>query len=189
MATSLIFGKRTFSKIAARRLEMRNRLWPDIQPNSLWDRKKKVGFTTVPRAMPIVLGIMDDMAKGRPVSRTYLDLWCHTFDDAFVIITKPREHAFSSGFSGQRAIAAWAARVRLLKELKFIDIAPGSSGELNYVLIWNPFEVLKAHHDTKTPGLTEQSWNSLHQRLIDVGADDLTEVAVASDTVVTTATA
>ncbi len=176
MASPLVFGKRTISKVAAKKLEIRNKLWPSLNPARLWDRKTKVGFVTIPRALPLVLGIMDDMAKNQPVSRTYFDLWCHAYDDAFVIIAKPLEHAFASGFSGQRALASWSARVKLLVELKFIDVKPGASGPLHYVLIWNPFEVIKQHHEAGTPGLTEQSWNSLQQRLIDVGANDLTEV-------------
>lgn len=179
MVTPIIFGKRTRSKIAARKLQMRTKLWPDLDPKRLWDRKEKVGFVTIPRALPLVMGIMDDMTNGRPVSRVYLDFWCRAYDDSFVIITKPKEHAFASGFTGQRAEGAWATRVRLLQKLGFIDVKPGSSGQLNYVLIWNPFEVLKQHRAAHTAGLREDTWNALQQRLIEVGADDLDEVVVA----------
>ena len=32
--------------------------------------------------MPLILSMMDDLSKGQPVSSTYLELWCRTFDES-----------------------------------------------------------------------------------------------------------
>ena len=90
-------------KIANRKLQLRQKLWPEVLDEDLWFHKTSLGWLTVPRAMPIILRTMDMLApKGKPVSATYLDLWCRTFDDSFVIVSKPREMAYFAGFSGER---------------------------------------------------------------------------------------
>ncbi len=180
MIAPINLNKKPRSKVAARKLQMREKLWPAVDPKFLWNRSDRVGFVTIPRVMPLLMGIMDDMTDGRPVSSSYLDLWCHSYDDSFVIVTKPREHAFSAGFTGQRAEGTWTARMRLLADLKFIEIKPGPSGPINYVLIWNPFVILKYHRAEHTSGLREENWNALEQRMIEVGADDLNETEAAS---------
>src|SRR5439155_1306852 len=81
-------------KIAKRQLELRNRLWPDMADAKatqewLWSRHTHDGFTTLPKCMPLIMSIMDDLAKGQPVSSTYFELWCRTFDENFVTLSKP----------------------------------------------------------------------------------------------------
>src|SRR5262249_3715994 len=80
--------------IGQKQLALRNKLWPSIKDDKLWLRKTKTGFTTVPRTMPLIMEIMDAMSKGKPVSTTYLELWCRAFDECFVTLNKPREMAF-----------------------------------------------------------------------------------------------
>src|SRR5262245_6133245 len=103
-------------KIAKRQLELRERLWPGVEETDLWSRTLYNGFTTMPKAMPLMLSIMDDLANGQPVSGTYLELWCRTFDESFVTLSKPREMAFHSGFTSQRGERTWKARLKILDE-------------------------------------------------------------------------
>src|SRR5262245_53110390 len=107
-------GRRRLRKYIERQLNLRARLWPDVTEDDLWVRTERDGFSTIPRTMTLVLDIMDDMANGQPVSSTYLELWCRGFDECFVTLSKPREVAFHSGFTGQRAERTWAGRMRLL---------------------------------------------------------------------------
>src|SRR5207302_3113672 len=127
-------------RIAKRQLDLRNRLWPHATQDWLWSRHTHDGFTTLPKAMPLILSIMDDMAKGQPVSGTYLELWCRTFDENFVTLSKPREIAFHSGFDGQRGERTWRGRLTLLAKLSFIDLKEGPSGPASYALIYNPYK-------------------------------------------------
>jgi hypothetical protein len=160
-------------KIAKRQLELRNRLWPDITQDWLWTRQTHNGFTTLPKAMPLMLGIMDDMAKGQPVSGTYLELWCRTFDENFVTLSKPREIAFHSGFTGQRAERTWRGRLKILSDLYFIRLSEGPSGPASYALILNPYKVIQHHHQHKTPGLRVDKFNALMERAADIGDESL----------------
>jgi hypothetical protein len=160
-------------KIARRQLELRERLWPGTPQEWLWTRQTHDGFTTLPKAMPLMMGIMDDLAKGQPVSSTYLELWCRTFDENFVTLSKPREIAFHSGFDGQRAERTWRARLNILAGLNFIGLKEGPSGPASYALIYNPYKVIQYHHQQKTPGLRADKYNALMERALEVGDESL----------------
>src|SRR5580698_9738708 len=103
--------------IAQRQLELRNQLWPALQVEELWTRQTHDGFTTLPKAMPLMMSIMDDLADGQPVSTTFLELWCRAYDECFVTLSKSRDLAFHSGFFGQRAERTWKARLQILEKL------------------------------------------------------------------------
>jgi len=163
---------RAVNAIAQKQLDQRNALWPGVEPY-LWNRKANKGFTTIPKTMPLVLQIMDEMSKGKPLSSTYLGLWCATWDNSFVNITKAQEMATAAGFSGQRAEYTWIGRMKLLQDLTFIDIKPGKSGPISHVIIYNPHLVIRHHHETKTPGLLEATYNILLDRALEIGAKDM----------------
>lgn len=167
---------RALNAIAERQIAQRNALWPDAEPR-LWDRKANKGFATIPKTMPLVLQIMDEMSKGKPLSSTYLGLWCATWDNSFINIARPQEMAHAAGFSGQRAEYTWSGRMKLLDELDFIDIKPGKSGPISHVIIFNPHLVIRAHYNKKRPGLVEATYNMLLDRALEVGAKDMTEGA------------
>lgn len=167
MATA---GKSQISKIAQKQLLLRSSLWPDVEESKLWDRKRSDGWLSIPRAIPLLAQIMDNLSKGKPVSSTYLDLWCRTYDNSFVIASKQREMAYFSGFTGERAIRTWATRMRILEKLGFIDIKEGPHGPISYVLIFNPYRAVKPHLVSNS-GFA----NALIERMIEIGAKDLDE--------------
>lgn len=124
--------------------------------------------------MPIILSIMDDLAKGQPVSMTYLELWCRSFDEVFVVLSKPQATAFHAGFSGQRAERTWRTRLKLLEDLRFILLKEGPSGPSSYALILNPYKVIEHHHQQKHFGLRADKWNALIERMSEIGDESLT---------------
>jgi hypothetical protein len=164
---------REASAIAKKQQALRDLHWPGMEA-WLWNRKAHRGFTTIPKTMPLILKIMDEMTKGAPVSSTYLSLWCNTWDNNFVVLNKPGELAHASGFGGQRGEHTWATRIKKLQELEFIDVAAGRSGPLGHAIIWNPHYILRWHHHIKTPGLTATSYNALIETALEVGASDMT---------------
>lgn len=168
----MVAKKSASQKIAKKKLDLRQELWPEVTDDMLWNRKKKTGFTTIPRTMAYIIQIMDSLASGKPPGRTYLTLWCHTFDENMVTITNPRAMAFESGFTGQRAEATWSGRMKTLVELGFIDAAPGASGNFNYVLIFNPYNAIKKLKDNGAV-IPLDIYNALRERTKDIGATDL----------------
>jgi hypothetical protein len=158
--------------ILKRQLDTRQKLWPGIENDRLWYRRDRDGFASVPRTMPLMMNIMDDLSgKGFPVGQTYLEMWCRLFDECFLTLNRPEELAFHSGFFGQRAVRTWRERVRRLANLKFIDIKSGPMGELSYALFWNPYHVIREHH---AQGMVQESkWSALVVRANEIGSTDI----------------
>ena len=115
---------------------------------------------------------MDRLSKGKPLSATYLELWCRMYDECFVSL-KPREMAFHAGFSGQRAEQTWSERMKILQKLGFIEIQPGPEGDLSYAVVLNPYKSVKRHFKARTVGLDKAAFNALLQRTSEIGAKDL----------------
>jgi hypothetical protein len=168
-------NKNRFSKIARQKLALRDSLWPKLDEETLWMREKSDDWLSVPRAMPLLQQIMDNLSKGKPVSATYFDLWCRTYDDSFIIANKSREMAFFSGFTGERAERTWASRMHILADLGFIDIKEGPNGPISYVLILNPYHVVNRH--VELGNINAATFNALKQRMIEIGAQDLDEAS------------
>ena len=159
------------SKILSRNLDLRKEFWPDINSESLWNRKQKDGFTTMPRPMPQILQIMDNLAhKGKPVSQTYLSLWCRVFDESLVIIKNEKEMASEAGFTGQRAVTTWHSRMKTLIDLGFIEANTGPAGKYQYVLILNPYIVIKKLKKEKR--IPSELSIALFSRAQEVGAEN-----------------
>jgi len=81
--------------------------------------------------------------------------------------------AFYSGFGGERAERTWGSRVEILRQHGFIDVLPGSNGPISYILIFNPYVVLRTLHGEGK--LSDGPFNALRQRMIEIGAQDLDE--------------
>jgi hypothetical protein len=125
--------------------------------------------------MPLIFQIMDRLSNGKPVSSTYFDIWCRAYDECFVVLNRHQEMAFGAGFSGQRAEQTWQSRVGILAKWGFIDIKPGPSGPLSYAIVLNPYKVIEWHYGKQKPLITEELYNALLARAIEIGANDLTE--------------
>lgn len=160
------------SKMSKRTLDLREQLWPKLDKTTLWNRKTAKGFTTLPRTMPHILEIMDDLAgKGTPVSKVYLSLWCRVFDEALLDIKNYKDLAFEAGFNGQRAVTMWKQRMASLVELGFILSEAGSGGKYDYILLLNPYPIIKKHYDTKD--VQKYKYIILYNRAQEIGAIDL----------------
>ncbi|MFJ1259031.1 hypothetical protein [Cupriavidus sp. CuC1] len=163
--------KKAPRKAGEKRKYLRDHMWPDVPESKLWLRSKRVGFTTLPRTMPLISRILNLLSeKGFPLSDTYLTLWCWVFDEAFIEIRNPREFAFESGFGGPRAEATWKGRMKRLEDLGFIRSRSGPSGEFAYVLLLNPIQVIDGIYKTRPH---DHYYDTLLSRLVQVGADDL----------------
>lgn len=157
--------------ILDRQLKVRATLWPDVSDNMLWDG---TGFAMVPRTMPLMMDIMDELAgKGLPVGHTYLEMWCRLLEEKFLTLNHA-EMAFHAGFTGQRAVRTWKERVNKLVELGFINAKPGPLGELSYAIFLNPYHVIKRAHLAKQ--VPEAKWQALVIRALEIKALDLDEI-------------
>lgn len=160
--------------ILQRQLEARARLWPELTPQMLWTNKHG-GWVSVPRLMPLMMSIMDDLSgKGFPVSRTYLEMWSRLMDEGFLTLNRPEEMAFHAGFEGQRALRTWKDRVQRLAELGFIGVKSGPLGDLSYAVFYNPYHVIKRAY--LKGEVQENKWQSLVIRANEVGVFDFDDI-------------
>ena len=154
--------------------DLRAKLWSEVHFESqLWHRKRSDGFVTIPRTLPLIIGIIDDLTKGAPAGITYAELWCRSFDEMYVSLSRARELAFHSGFIGQRAERTWAEKIRRLAELGFISVKEGQAGPLSHALILNPYLVIKKLKESGNTGVSNEKYNALVERAIEIGAKDL----------------
>lgn len=161
--------------ILKRQLEARAKIWPDVTNQMLWDRTERDGFSTIPRAFPLIMNIMDGLSeKGFPIGQTYLEMWCRLYDELFLTLNRPEEMAFYAGFTGQRAARTWKDRVKRLHDLGFIGLKSGPLGEMSYAVFFNPYHVIKRAY---LKGLVaEDKYRALVIRANEIGAFDLDDI-------------
>lgn len=161
--------------ILARQLEARAKIWPEITNHMLWDRTERDGFATVPRAMPLIMNIMDGLSdKGFPVGQTYIEMWCRLYDELFLTLNRPEEMAFYAGFTGQRAVRTWKDRVKRLADLGFINLKSGPLGDMSYAVFFNPYHIIKRSY--VRGDVPEDKYRALVIRANEIGAFDLDDI-------------
>ena len=161
--------------ILARQLEARAKIWPDVTNLMLWDRNERDGFSTVPRAMPLIMNIMDGLSdKGFPVGQTYLELWCRLYDELFLTLNRPEEMAFYAGFTGQRAVRTWKDRVKRLADLGFVDVKSAPLRDMSYATFSTPYHVTKPAY--LKGDVQEDKYRALVIRANEIGAFDLDDI-------------
>ncbi|GAA5167518.1 hypothetical protein [Viridibacterium curvum] len=162
-------------------LKMRAHLWPGLDEKRLWLRtdKTRKGFTTMPRTMALIVNLIDDISKqvtsGKavPAGKAYLVLWCRVFDEGFVKIDNEAAAALEAGYAGERNVTTWRQHLAVLRDLGFIDCKNGPAGPYQYILLYNPYQVIK---NLNAKNMIQQgAYTALFQRAIDVRATDLTE--------------
>lgn len=169
------------NKAKENNLKMRKHLWPDLKDSALWLREDvtRKGYTTMPRTIPLFVNLINDVSKhvtgGKsvPAGKSYLVLWCRVFDEGFLKIDSEAVAALEAGYAGERNVTTWREHLRVLKELGFIDCKEGPAGPFHYILIFNPYHVVKV---LNAKGLIQQAaYTALFQRATDIGATDLVE--------------
>jgi hypothetical protein len=161
-------------KPSARQLK-RDRYWPDSE-RRLWHRKTSDGYTTLPKTMPLILEIMERVEKGGPaLSRTYLALWCNTWDDSYVEVKSEDQLAFEAGFAQPnlaRRRLEWRKRMQQLEALAFIETRKADLA-YQHVILWNPHEAVTVLLDKYPERIGDALKNALLDKATDIGAKDL----------------
>lgn len=161
-------------RISAKNIALREKLWPDLVHDEIWHHKDYDGFLSIPRTMPIILNIINDLTKGKPAGSTYFALWCMTFPkEMYVSLLNADDLAYFAGFTGQRAVRQWRDRMNSLADLGFVRVAEGARGKLSHAAIPNPHFVVRRLYKQKTPGLTQAAFNTLWERANEIGATDI----------------
>jgi len=154
--------------MAERAKEQMGIQFPNHPDELLWHRSQNDGYSTIPRTLPIAMQAIDAQSKGQPAGHTLLCLWIRAPDYPFLMIEAPATLAAETGFEGERAIDTWRRRMRLLRDLGFIEARKGASGDFHYVLLLNPnVAVEKLRRENKVQDFL---YGRFRDRLIDIGA-------------------
>jgi hypothetical protein len=160
------------SKAQEATIKMRQLLFPWASDENLWVRTKNDGYTTMPRTMPLLMNLINDMSKsvsdGKsiPAGKAYLALWCRVFDEGMVKIDNEAAAAVEAGYTGERNVTTWREHMRVLKDLDFIAYEEGPSSPCQYILIRNPYNVLRERKDQ----IQKATYTAICQRAIEIGA-------------------
>jgi hypothetical protein len=113
--------------------------------------------------------LIDDLGgKGMNSSRVYFDLWGRAFDESFVEVWDEEAFAFSSGFcSPGRNVRSWRERVKRLKDLGFVEVAPNGSRKFGYILLPDPNKVVRQLY--KEGRVPAPWWGAYTKRLSEIG--------------------
>jgi hypothetical protein len=174
-------ARKRLSKAKENSLKMRKHLWPKVQDSDLWLRQDltKKGYTTLPRTMPLLINLINDISKhvtnGKsvPAGKAYLVLWCRVFDEGYLKIDSEAGAAMEAGYEGERNVTTWREHLRVLIELGFIDGKKGPAGPYQHILIFNPYIAVKALY--KKEWVQQSTYTALFQRTAEIGASDLDE--------------
>lgn len=149
-----------------RRINLRNKIWPEVKDEDLWNRSEFTGFTTIPRTLSLTMRVIDSLDK-KSASRVYFDLWCRSFDDYVIEIKDEFECAYSAGYDGQRAVRSWRERVDVLDRFGFTKSHKAPHGAFRLILILDPHSVIEELYDKDL--VEEEPWLALQTLMITIG--------------------
>jgi hypothetical protein len=170
--------------IRSRDHALRDSLFEDAEAR-LWDRSRFHGFATIPKTIPYVCRILDELSKGQPLASTYLALWCATWDDAFIKLGRMPDLAFAAGFSGQRGVRTFQDRVRRLADLGFVEVAPAGLNALGLAFLPNPhIQIMRLYAakmsttgdpvlKLKAAGMQAATYNAFIERAQEIDCTDI----------------
>lgn len=159
------------SKVATRRLQLRESLWPGCEP-LLWHRRKEDGWSTIPRTLPLVMVLIDLLKPGLDASRVYLELWCRQSDDSFVPVEDEEVLAYACGYmTPGRNVRSLRERLDLLAKLGFIETKPNGSRKYGFVLLLHPHHVAKKIREgNSNPEIHDKWWGAFVKRASEIGS-------------------
>lgn len=166
-------GKRKRKPHADTARQYRQLHFSGVKDEDLWDRARG-GWASLPRPVGLIANLVIKEAhktKYRTSSAagtTYTTLWLHYQDHGMARIESETDAALESGYGGERGITTFRRHLRTLKELGFIDYVEETRGRVKWVLLHNPYKVVKQLH---ADGLIErQTYSTTLERAAAVGA-------------------
>jgi len=154
-----------------RRKELRDSIWSDAS-DVAWSRHGGTkGFTTIPRLLALTTSLFRQASKQGDPSSVYWDLWCRTYDEGFVRVENELECAFSSGYTGARAVRTWRERMDQLEDWGFIRIEASGNEPYANVLIVNPLLAAARANKSGRPKPPAGWWNAFKERAAKIKAD------------------
>ncbi|MBX9910280.1 MAG: hypothetical protein K2Z25_16385 [Beijerinckiaceae bacterium] len=142
--------------------------------NRLWQPLPSVGFVMIPKTLPFIVRILDEITKGKPVGRAYSVLWTFCWNnDAFIKMSRAKDIAYACGYTGPRGVRLLIERLVKLRELGMIETASGTDGDISFIYLPCPHYSLLRVWLNGAPKIQERSFNAFRERATALGAKDV----------------
>lgn len=163
-------------KGAANDIALRDSMFPNAALR-LWGHRQTGAFVTIPKTMPFIVRILDEVTNRAPVGNVYSVLWTYTWNnDAFVKMSRAKELAYACQYTGPRGVRTLLERLAKLRELGMIETAPGTDGDISFIFLPNPHYALIKLWVDKTVHIQERSFNAFRDRATNMGAKDVIQM-------------
>lgn len=152
--------------------DIRELHWPSVTDDQVWSSETG-GFAIVPRTAGMVAEVVIRKAHKKmfnassAAGTTYMTVWLHSQTSGVARIESEEDAAFESGYGGERGVTTFRRHLRTLKTMGFIDFIEESRGRVKWVLIFNPYQVVKRLHDDGH--LDRQTFRAVSERAMGIG--------------------
>lgn len=152
--------------------DIRDLHWPTVTDEQVWSSEAG-GFAIVPRTAGMVAEVVIREAHKKmfnassAAGTTYMTVWLHSQASGVSRIESEEDAAFESGYGGERGVTTFRRHLRTLKQMGFIDFIEESRGRVKWILIFNPYQVVKKLHDDGH--LDKQIFRAVSERAMGIG--------------------
>ncbi|MBF3419113.1 hypothetical protein ISF41_22435 [Burkholderia pseudomallei] len=132
--------------------QYRNIGFAHVPEEDVWTSERG-GWAAVPRPIGMIAANVIGAAHKKMFQKTcaagstYLTLWLRAQGSGVSRIESEADAAFEAGYGGQRGITTFRQHMRALKSLGFIDYIEENRGRIKWVLLLNPYRVVKKLFD------------------------------------------
>lgn len=151
-----------------KRMALLRELWPNDAAN-VWKGPDEIGYFCAPRTLPLVLSLMQQqtISGNQDPAPVYIDLMARNMGEGVIEMVSEEEHAYASGYSGNRATRTWRDRMKILEETGFIKVKARGGLKYGFVLLIHPTLVVqKLKGEGKVP---DDWWVSYRTRQLETG--------------------
>jgi hypothetical protein len=154
-------------RAAARRIAHRDALWPDAADVAF--RRTRGGWTQMPRTVPMIASLIDQLGGKNKAGRLYIALWSYDYGDGFVEVRDPVLMAGEAGYVTGRAERTFAERMRELEELGFIRTAEIGAREFGFALLLDPHIAVAKLRQRRPAAVPAKWWSAFVARCTSIG--------------------
>jgi len=154
---------------------MRIQQFPQADVLELWTGKDERGYFSAPRTLPLIVRLISGLSKKTIDPTTvYLDLLSRHMGGGIVEMGAEEDHAYSSGYGGNRAPRTWRDRMKELERLGFIEVKKRGPRPYGYVLLIHPALAVKRLRDKGA--VSDEWWEVYISRQMEVGETKATDI-------------
>ena len=146
---------------AKRREQLVQQYWPD---EDVWTGEKEKGWFPSPRTLPLILALLasKDVSENKDPSMVSLDLLSRMIGEGVVEMEHENDHAYASGYVGQRAVRTWQERMAILEKVGFIRTVQVGNQSYKYVALVHPTTAIQ--HLKEKNKVPDEWWNAYQAR-------------------------